>query len=167
MSAVAVVFDLDDTLVDTSELLGLRETKKWKECVRQLSKSQIFPGILDTINALRERGIFIGIVTTSVSYYAENILRYHSIPYDTLVAYHDCPKHKQKPDPAPINLCLDRLDSTPDGAFGIGDSASDSQAYRNSGIPAWGAGWSSRLVKDASWDQIIETPELIVPFFAN
>jgi len=167
MPEPAVIFDLDDTLADTAELLSLRKAKKWKQCVGQLSRTHLYPGLIDAITKLRDSGIRVGIVTTSVSYYAETVLRHHNIPYDALVAYHDCPWNKQKPDPAPVNLCIEKLKCRTEGSLGIGDSAIDAQAYVGAGIAAWGAGWSSRFEREAEWAEIIETPEPIMSFFES
>lgn len=171
MTRPAVIFDLDDTLVDTSELLTLRKARRWSDCYRNLQKTHIYPGILEVIstlvdNGIPNNGIPIGIVTTSISDYAERVLKHHGIPYDALVAYHDC-RGRQKPNPDPVLLCLNRLNCTPIGSLGIGDAANDAQAYVRAEITAWGAGWSSGLERNAEWDDIIETPMPIVSFFQS
>jgi len=165
MPGPALIFDLDDTLADTAELLALRKARKWPQCVGQLSKTRIYPGLIEVINTIRDSGIRVGIVTTSVSYYAESVLRHHGIPYDALVAYHDCPWNKQKPDPAPVNLCIAKLKCESEGSLGIGDSVIDAEAYVGAGIVAWGAGWSSRLQREALWAEIIGSPDPIISFF--
>lgn len=164
MTAPAVIFDLDETLVDTSELFTLRKARRWNECYRNIPKTHIYPGVAEMVTTLVDKGIPIGIVTTSISNYAERVLNHHNIPYDALVAYHDC-RGKQKPDPYPVHLCLNRLNCSPTGSLGIGDAASDAQAYVGAEITAWGAGWSSSLERNAEWDDIIETPKPIISFF--
>ena len=163
MPEPTAIFDLDDTLANTVELFPLRKAGRWKQCVTQLSRTRIYPGLLETITTLRDSGIRVGIVTTSVSYYAEAILQHHDIPYDALVAYHDCPR--RKPDPAPVRLCLEKLNCSTKGSLGIGDAATDAQAYVGAGIVAWGAGWSTHFEREAEWAQILKTPEPILSFF--
>ena len=166
MNGPAVLFDLDDTLVDTSELFALRKSRRWSECYRNLSKTSLYPGTMDAIALLREDDIPIGIVTTSISNYAEKVLKFHGIPYDALVAYHDC-RGRQKPNPAPVMLCLERLGCEAERSLGIGDAANDALAYARANVVAWGAGWSSKIEQDAEWDKIILTPKEILTYFKS
>jgi N-acetyl-D-muramate 6-phosphate phosphatase len=152
-----IIFDLDNTIVDTECLSRLRKTKKWKECVRILHKTELFDGIIDILDKIKHEGILIGIVTNSVSFYAEAVLKYYNINYDTLVAYHDCPTGK--PNPGPINLCLRRLRVMASETIGIGDSFIDATAYRAANIKALGAGWSPYLDRSAPWDKILSSPD--------
>lgn len=158
----ALVIDLDDTLVNTACLSQLRNQPKpdWKGCVAQFSSTTIYDEIAETIASLKEKSIAVGVVTSSVSYYAGKLLEYHGIQYDRLVAYHDC--NPRKPHPAPVLLCLHQLGVKPKNAIGVGDAAIDAQAYSAAGITAIGAGWSSALDRQARWDRIISTPAQIV-----
>ena len=167
MHKTAVIFDLDDTLVDTSELSHLRENRDWKECFKRIPETKMYDGLLEAITSLENLGIPIGIVTSSVSRYAKKVLDYHGIPYDTLIAYHDCDSDKQKPNPDPVIKCLVDLDCSAEGSLGIGDSIKDAQAYKSAGIKAWGAGWSSSLYRDTEWDEIIDTLDPVVSFFQD
>jgi len=163
MFSPSVIFDLDDTIVNTSALMALRNAKKWRECTSQLFLTKLFHGVLESFTILKSEGIKIGIVTASVSYYAEAVLQYHHIPYDSLICYHDCPRPKPAPDP--IIMCLTRLSGSREKALGIGDAIVDAVAYKAAGIPAWGAGWSTTLDRSASWDHVALNPEMILDFF--
>jgi phosphoglycolate phosphatase-like HAD superfamily hydrolase len=98
-----------------------------------------------------------------VSFYAEKLLAHHDIPYDCLIAYHDC--SPRKPHPDPVLLCLKRLSAMADGSVGIGDSSHDADAYNAAGLTAWGAGWSAALDRDARWSHIAERPVEVMAFF--
>ena len=167
MPKTAVIFDLDDTLVDTSELSHLRENRDWKECFKRIPETKMYDGLLEAITSLKNLEIPIGIVTSSISDYANEVLDYHDIPHDTLIAYHDCPPHLQKPNPAPVIKCLGDLDCSAEGSLGIGDLIKDAQAYKSAGIKAWGAGWSRGLCRDTEWDEIIDTLDPVVSFFQD
>ena len=167
MPKTAVIFDLDDTLVDTSELFHLRVKKMWRLCYKRIPETKMYDGLLEAITSLKNLGIPIGIVTSSPSNYAKKVLSQHDIHYDKLIAWHDCPSHLQKPNPAPVIKCLEYLDCSAEGSLGIGDSIKDAQAYKSAGIKAWGAGWSRSLYRDTEWDEIIDTLDPVVSFFQD
>jgi HAD superfamily hydrolase (TIGR01549 family) len=154
-----VVFDLDDTLVDTRPLRHLREARKWRDAIQQAKSTTVFPGIPVLLEGLRSSGVRIAIVTTSVSAYAHAILRNHSITYDQLIAYHDAPP---KPSAEGVIKILKTLGIPAEESVGIGDNISDLRAYRSAGIYAIGAGWSPVLAI-ADWDVVIDRPQAILP----
>lgn len=160
---MALIIDLDDTLADTSQLAPLRQARRWKDCVRKFSLSVRFALVAETLQELRHAGVKVGVVTASVSFYAEGLLRHLEVPYDALVAYHDC--SPRKPHPAPITMCMNRLGATAGSTLGVGDALIDCDAYHAAGIPAWGAGWSQHLDQTASWDEVPSTPARLLTFF--
>lgn len=153
-STRAVLFDLDDTLVDTRELAQLRESRQWKQAVRQVAVTRLFAGIQATLAELDCRAIRWGVVTTSVSYYANAVLAHHGLDPAVVVAFHDA---TPKPSPASVTLALTRLSVRAECAIGIGDSEKDLSAYRSAGMLAVGAAWSATLAPVA-WDVRIGTP---------
>lgn len=159
----AVLFDLDDTLIDTAPIKPLREALKWRECVGNAGRTVAFQGVAQTLGELRRRGIKIAIVTTSVSYYAEAILRYHNLPYDTLVAYHDA--RPQKPHPKPALLALERLGCQIKPSAAVGDNTNDVGCFQGAGIYTFGAGWSPALDRGLAWNMILDRPEELLQFF--
>lgn len=158
-----VIIDLDDTIVDSSTLYELRQNKMWEECVELVHEISCYPGLQETLSRLSRQGIKIGIVTSSFSNYAEKVLRYHHLPYDCLIAYHDARPHK--PHPAPVHACLAKLKSPPDASLGVGDSPDDCDAYRAAGLVSLGAGWSTKLIRDAPWDSVLRKPSDLEGYF--
>jgi HAD superfamily hydrolase (TIGR01662 family) len=152
----SVIFDLDDTLIDTSRLRQFRETRRWRDCVKNCSWTSAYDDIHVVVDFIHDKGGRVGVVTNSVSYYSEAILRHHHIEADALVSYHDT--HKKKPDPEPVLLCLKRLRRTADVVVGVGDSMSDFAAYKAAGITALGAGWSLAFDNSPPWEAILERP---------
>lgn len=161
----ALIIDLDDTLADTSGLAGMRQARKWRECVHNMKLASSFDQISETIESLRNNGVKVGIVTASVSFYAEALLKYLNVSYDTLVAYHDC--SPRKPHPAPILMCMQRLGCSPRATIGVGDAMIDCDAYQAAGIPAWGASWSDHLDKTAPWDKLVLSPTELSDHFLS
>lgn len=153
-----MIFDLDDTLVDTSALRAFREAKEWKKAVLQVEKTRLFDGMMEMLNECKAKNIAVGIVTSSVSFYADRILRHHSISPMCLVAYHDAPP---KPRPDGILLALKRMSLCAEDVVAVGDSRGDCAAYRAAGVVAIGAGWSQTLESDV-WDAVYMSPSELV-----
>jgi len=106
--------------------------------------------------------ISVGIVTTSVSFYAEAVLRYHNIAYHTLVAYHDVSRRKPAPDPylkAAHNLGL-----ASESIIGVGDTIEDALSLKAAKMTAIGAGWSRSFQQHDSWDHIASHPSQLISF---
>ena len=155
MAIRGVVFDLDDTLVDTSALKPMRDARRWKDAVRNLSATMVFDGIRGLVVELDRRGIPWAVVTTSVSFYAGAVLKHHALGRHPLVAYHDAPA---KPSPAPVLLALQKLGLKPDEVVGVGDAPTDQSAYVAAGVRSAGAAWSPAFVP-GQWDVLLDCPE--------
>jgi HAD superfamily hydrolase (TIGR01509 family) len=151
------VLDLDETLVDTSELRSLRAQRKWNQAVQRVSTTRLYPGMAELLEQLNNLAIPWCVVTTSVSFYANAVLAHHGLVPGARVAYHDA---RPKPHPEGVLRALSQLQAEPHNAIGIGDAATDCGAYSAAGIRAIGAGWSASL-EDAPWDQILAEPCLL------
>jgi len=151
-----ILLDLDGTLVNTSALDALRDQKQWKRCVENLHQTTVFSGISEMLQTARHKGVGIGVVTSSVSYYAAAVLQYHGLPYDILVAYHDT--SRRKPSPDPYITGAKKLGFSTDTIVGIGDSAEDALSLQAANIRAYGAGWSGSIQQHQFWYRILKEP---------
>lgn len=157
-----ILFNLDGTLIESTVLAGLRDEGRWQECIVNINRTRCFPYMDRVLSRLRDKGIRIGIVTSSITLYAERALRHHHIAYDALIAYHDVRPHK--PYPAPITACLRKLSIRADRAIGVGDTANDCAAYGAAGVTSAGAGWSEHLADDVNWDLVLNTPPELLDY---
>lgn len=128
-----------------------------------MSTTDLYPGIRDILSFLTAANVPIGFVTNSPRPYATQVLQHHKIPYDALVAYHDCSRHK--PDSKPMIQCADQLGQKDYGAIlAIGDDIKDIQAAKNAGMIAagvtWGSGHADAFADDA--DKVFDSPRQLL-----
>jgi phosphoglycolate phosphatase-like HAD superfamily hydrolase len=147
MSA-SVLFDLDDTLVDTEHLRAFRDQGDWGQITASvISKIKPFDGVPELLNRLTLAGFKIAIVSTSPRWYAEKILKNLGLPYDALVASWDT--KWGKPDRAPSKLALERLGhQSPSPSFVVGDRCIDIASGDQECDWTIGASWATKNLRD-------------------
>ena len=91
-----VVFDLDDTLVDTSSFKSLRDNGKWNELTKHIDNFNEIGDSKNVIDLLRKNEIIVIIMTTSRTDYAEEVLNKFNINYDELFGYSELKKYYLK-----------------------------------------------------------------------
>jgi len=117
-----VLFDLDNTLVDSTHLKSLRNARTWREVYRRIESIELFDGVLNMWKALQQHGVHLGVVTHSPRPYAERVLRHVALAPDVLVGYHDLHGNR-KPSPYGYQRCCDGRPS--DGGAAVGDERND------------------------------------------
>lgn len=158
----AVLFDLDGTLVDSAPIAHLRDARRWRDCAQSLHRTSLYDGVVELIRELEVRQIRWAVVTNVVSNYAYAALRHHGLSCSTVVAYHDV--RYCKPHPEGCNKALSALGITPASAVGVGDLASDCQAFIAAGVPAYCAGWNSAAETGGPWTAVLADPRKLIPF---
>ena len=151
MTVKGFLFDLDQTLVDSSQLLAHRRIGAWGYVMSNLHQVRPFagsPAPHELPGRLRVAGYKIGIVTSSVRQYAEAVLKNLGVHYDVLVAYHDTQNHK--PNPEPLQKALMDLGLSPADVCHVGDDAKDHEASYHAQVASIGAGWSGNALAWAS-----------------
>ena len=66
-----VIFDLDQTLVDSSIAEAERKCRNWRGVYELIPKFKIYDGIFETIEFIKNQNIQICILTSSPSVYCE------------------------------------------------------------------------------------------------
>lgn len=136
-----IIFDFDQTLVDTSSVEHLRAVRNWKGVMAKAATLPIYPGIHDLLKALHASGKTLAIVTKSPDMVPKYFIRQHHWPIDIVVGYHDV--KRRKPDPEGLLLAMTRAGTTPDQTLHVGDQAQDTEAARAAGVMAIGVTWGS------------------------
>ncbi|EIJ80584.1 pyrophosphatase PpaX [Bacillus methanolicus PB1] len=101
-----------------------------------------FDGVYETVRVLKENGIKLGIVTTKRLDVALKGIKLTKLDelFDCLVAIDHV--KKPKPDPEPILLALEQLQSVPEETLMVGDNHHDILAGKNAGTKTAGVAWS-------------------------
>ena len=94
----------------------------------------IYPGVVDTLEALRRRNIGLAVVTNKPEAFTLPLLERTGLAvyFDTVVSGDTLPV--RKPDPAMVLLACERLGVTPGEAFMVGDSANDALSAQGAGM---------------------------------
>tara|TARA_B100000902_G_scaffold367842_1_gene390781 strand:- start:418 stop:933 length:516 start_codon:yes stop_codon:yes gene_type:complete len=127
-----VIFDLDQTLVDSSFAEDERKRRNWAGVYELIPNFTLYPGVLDVLAAIRERGVKVCIVTSSPSKYCGKVLTHFNISCEFQVCYHDTQRHKPDPEPFVKALSLMALDA--EEVFAFGDKPEDAVGASRSGI---------------------------------
>lgn len=138
---MAVIFDLDQTLVDSRCVEPLRRSRRWQQVYNRIPDCTPYAGVVELLQSLASWNIPIGIVTSSPRSYCERLLMHLGWSVAATVCYHDTGRHKPHPDP--ILKALERLGVAPDGAVSVGDMAHDVIAAQKAGVFAVAALWGS------------------------
>lgn len=105
------------------------------------STARPYPGIVDLLNALHERGIVWGIATNKPRLYTESLLA--ALAFDPAPGSVTCPDDVQqnKPHPEALLLNCKDLNCAPHEALYIGDHVRDITAGRHAGMYTIAAGY--------------------------
>lgn len=160
-----IIFDLDQTVVDTSNLEILRNNREWKLISNHISECNLYDNMKSIMDSIHLKGIKIAIVTSSPSLYAEQILNYFDLKYDILVGYHDV--KNRKPNPEPMIKVLNFFNIKSNEAISFGDRNIDILSSNKANIKSvackWGANDLDALQKSNA-DFFIENTNDILKF---
>jgi HAD superfamily hydrolase (TIGR01549 family) len=161
-----IIFDLDQTLVDSRIAEPLRRSRSWGEVYRLIPQFPVYEGIKDLFRALSRNGIGLSVVTSAPSAYCSRVLAVHGLAANSTVCYHDTNRHK--PAPEPMELALRNLGLQASEVLSVGDEPKDSLAAKSAGILAIGALWGclDRTALRASGCSVLcETTTDLVGYF--
>ncbi len=129
-------------LVDEpAEIAAMVETYRAHNLAHHDSMVREYPGVLDAVRSLSDRGARLGIVTSKKREAAERGLALCGFDglFDATVCADDVERHK--PDPAPVTRALDLLGAAPSATLFVGDSPHDMAAGRGAGVTTVAALW--------------------------
>jgi HAD superfamily hydrolase (TIGR01549 family) len=138
-----VLFDLDQTLVDSRSIEHLRRARQWQAVNSALPGIRVYAGIGELLQRLSSFAQ-LGVVTSAPRQYAQRIIRENRFPFPVIVGYGDTRRHKPHPDPL---LRAASLISPMNGEaarhFYVGDDPKDIVAAASAGMQSIAALWGA------------------------
>ncbi len=143
----------DPECIQTIIPLWTEYRKKRADTVR------LFPGVRETIRALREAGISTGIVTSkNARGYASDFVPYGIADwFDPVVLSDDTQRHKPYPDP--LIAFMRKTGAQAEELLYVGDSVYDSRCAREAGVDFALAIWGSCCPEKISAQHRLEKPQ--------
>ena len=132
------------------------------------SRSQLYPGIREGLDALKRAGFRLGCVTNKAAQFTEPLLRDLGVYPDFEIVVSGDTLPQKKPDPMPLLHAAKFFGVAPQDALMVGDSVSDVKAARAAGfqIVCMSYGYNHGLDirafhPDAVLDALNELPALL------
>ena len=117
---------------DEGEISRILEIYKKAYDEEPLYLTSIFPGIIELMQRLKADGYLLGVASNKPNTAAEPTVRhFFGDIFDAISGALD--GVAVKPDPALVQIILDRLDSTPDECIFVGDTSVDMETAKNLG----------------------------------
>jgi len=150
-----------------SEFLGEQHRRLLSRCVEEYKryffdhcadKSDLFPGVAETLDSLRSRGFSLAVATTKMTFMAERVCNLFGLAplLNTIQGTDDMPA---KPNPAVILRTCEKLRCDPVCALAVGDTPSDIEAGKAAGCrtaaACWGIG-DPFVLAEAKPDMMLE-----------
>lgn len=134
-------------------------------------KTKPYPGILETLNRLKERGVSMAIVSNKADFAVKelNPLYFEGV-IDVALGENEAAGIRKKPAPDMVFRALDTLDCPVEKAVYVGDSDVDLATAKAADMPCIGVSWGFRgrdFLKEHGADVIIDKPEELENFFEN
>lgn len=101
---------------------------------RQRKETKLFPGAVELLHSLKQRGVKLGIVSTKRSDTLEIILERHGVLKDLEFVIGSDRVKKHKPDPEGLYVALELLGVERSELLFCGDTVIDAGAARNAGV---------------------------------
>jgi beta-phosphoglucomutase-like phosphatase (HAD superfamily) len=136
----AAIFDLDQTLVDSSAVAAMRSARNWRSVLNSLHLVQVYPHIQTYLETLTSIGIPYAVVTNAPSMYCDAVIQLQGWKPAAVVAWHTTTQHKPHPEPVLKALAGMGLHASP-AIYGFGDDPNDIIAYSKAGITPIGCLW--------------------------
>jgi len=165
---MGLIFDLDQTLIDSSISECFRKTRDWAKVYTLIPSFKIYPGIIEAIHEFKNIGFEICVVTSSPRPYCLKVLNYWDIPVSFSVCYHDTAL--KKPHPAPIQKALDLFRFKHKRVLSFGDKDIDVIASKKALVTSVACTWGSndiKLLTSVNPDFIINNKDQLLSLVQN
>ena len=93
-----VIFDLDQTLVDTRIAEIDRDNRSWPNAYSKIPQMKVYDGIKDVLWFLDQNKITYSVLTSSPGIYCKKVLEFYNLVPTQVIAYHDVSRRKPHPE---------------------------------------------------------------------
>lgn len=163
----SLIFDLDNTLVNTSLALSARNRRSWQEVYSLIPRFTLYDGMTELCDLIRRKNYKTCIVSTSPKRYVEKVVSYFDLPFTSIVGYHDA---RIKPAPDAMYLALRLMGAEAINTISFGDTRNDIIASNSAGIPSaaclWGSDEKDKLMQTPSTYRFL-TPKDVTLFLSS
>lgn len=125
------------------EKLADRKNKWFVEFVNQMTPAEIFPGVVELLSALHEKGILVGLASSSKN--APAVLRLLNIAHHFNTVVDGSMVINAKPDPELFLLAAKRLELQPSDCVIFEDAEAGVEAAKRAGMKCVGIGSADNL----------------------
>src|SRR6478736_5563653 len=148
MPIQSIIFDLDQTLVDSSALEPFRRAQLWDEVIARLGQVTLYPGIGDLWQQCRASNLRIAVVTASPLNVCQTVLAQIGLQADAIVAAGDARARFPKPSRDPVVAALQGMGTYAYNTIVVGDRCVDIVSGQKAGARyTIGANWGTRDVR--------------------
>lgn len=132
---------LGEVARDDEELAALIETYRTYNLANHDAMVQAYPGAVDTVKTLAQRGVALAIVTSKMRVGALRGLELLGLVDEFPVCVCADDVTRGKPDPMPVELALSQLKVDASNALFVGDSPHDLESGQRAGVKTAAASW--------------------------
>lgn len=128
---------------------------------RQRRETKLFPGAVELLHGLKQRGVKLGIVSTKRSDTLEIILENHGVLQDLEFVIGSDWVSRHKPDPEGLNVAAELLAVEKGELLFCGDTVLDAGAAKNAGVDFAAVLNGTTPAEDfAPWPHVCVAPDL-------
>ena len=123
-----------------------------------------YDGIPQLLTALRKRGIKVAVLSNKIDSASQQLIEYF-FPGKTDVVFGEHVGVPRKPDPTSCRMVMQQLGVQPEQVLYVGDSGTDMQTAKNTGLYAVGVTWgfrSKEVLLEYGADVLVHRPEQIL-----
>jgi phosphoglycolate phosphatase len=145
--------------VQASEDFNLKEAEFGKHYQQRCgTRSHLYPQVRETLETLRAAGVKLAVMTNKEGRYTQTVLDAHQMAplFDHVISGDTLPV--KKPDPAGIEVCMQRFGALRERTLFVGDSSIDVATARNAGIAVWALPYGYNMgepIEACNPDQVI------------
>lgn len=152
-------FSMERIMPDIDPALSVATYREYQH-ERYLSRINLFDGTFETLEALKNNGVKVALVTSRLANSTYKALDHFDVRkyFDAVLTAED--STKAKPDPEPINLMVAKLGADPEKTVYVGDTVHDILAAKAAGVYTILADWSFALPKEKRLDA--PQPDLVI-----